>query len=406
MADTLKALFSKKDFLSAWKRLSPFLPKNSHIAALRSVLVEASGNAIALTATDLDCRVRVRVPAEVSCPPGTIACLPGAAFATAVKTIPEDRILVGANGANGFVLSADIYRYDIETEIGPGEMPVLTVGEESWGQIPAEPLAGSVSKVLPAASKDAGKYNLSTVLLDLSPKNGCLAVASDGHRLACAPFPFAVPEGVPEDLRKIVVPVGAAAGMVKFLDGVDGDVAIGVSRKKSAGPKDLDTAIVHLRLPGGDDLWIQATDARFPDYTEIVPKAVASQAIVARDKVAKAIRFILQAPLSDRSGDRAALLRFSAQEMQIGSVNGARAVLPVETYSGKPVEVGFNPNYLSDAIAPITGNAVRFRINGDGPAIIDGDDTGYLTVVMPTSKESLRERVPSVHAAEEQAKAS
>jgi DNA polymerase-3 subunit beta len=66
-------------------------------------------------------------------------------------------------------------------------------------------------------------------------------------------------------------------------------------------------------------------------------------------------------------------------------VGGETEYLVGQFSGSEPVLIAFNPKYLADGVAVVSGDKIRIQvIDGLKPSVIDGDDSdGFLYLLMP-----------------------
>ena len=53
-------------------------------------------------------------------------------------------------------------------------------------------------------------------------------------------------------------------------------------------------------------------------------------------------------------------------------------------FTGDPLEIGFNAEFLRDGLESITSDSLRFKlISPLRPAVLEGDDDDYVYLIMP-----------------------
>ena len=73
-------------------------------------------------------------------------------------------------------------------------------------------------------------------------------------------------------------------------------------------------------------------------------------------------------------------LTVSAQTQDVGE---ARESLPVP-FSGEPLEIGFNAEFLRDGIESVLGDQLRLKlISPLRPAVLQGEGDDFLYLIMP-----------------------
>ena len=73
-------------------------------------------------------------------------------------------------------------------------------------------------------------------------------------------------------------------------------------------------------------------------------------------------------------------LTVSAQTQDVGE---ARESLPA-AFTGDPLEIGFNAEFLRDGVESIVGDQVRLKlISPLRPAVLEGESDDFLYLIMP-----------------------
>src|ERR1051325_789607 len=150
------------------------------IPILSNVLVEADGDRVVLTATDLELGIRCSCPARVK--KSGAGTIPARRLLDYVRLLPE----------------ADVQVKILENQwaslvCGRSKTRIAGMSRESFPELPAMPavlaeipisvLAGMIAKTIFAISSEESRFTLNGALLVL--KKGSIAmVATDGHRLA------------------------------------------------------------------------------------------------------------------------------------------------------------------------------------------------------------------------------
>jgi DNA polymerase-3 subunit beta len=125
-------------------------------------------------------------------------------------------------------------------------------------------------------------------------------------------------------------------------------------------------------------------DGQFPNYQQLVPDAFEHELRLGGDEFAEVVRRISllaqkNAPL--RLAFAEGELTVSAQTPDVGE---ARETLPVP-FSGEPLEIGFNPDFLRDGLDSLGGSDLVLKlISPLRPGLIESaDDDGFLYLIMP-----------------------
>jgi DNA polymerase-3 subunit beta len=134
---------------------------------------------------------------------------------------------------------------------------------------------------------------------------------------------------------------------------------------------------------GGAWLTTRRIDGQFPNYRQLLPETFEHELTVSRtellDVVRRAAVMIQRAtPLQLRFADGEVTVLARTHE-----VGESQESMPV-AYSGEPLEIGFNAEFLREGLESVEGDDVRIKlISSLRPAILtdEGDDFTYL--VMP-----------------------
>ena len=124
-------------------------------------------------------------------------------------------------------------------------------------------------------------------------------------------------------------------------------------------------------------------DGQFPNYNQLVPDAFDHELSLPREELLDVVRRVSvmaqrNSPLRLRFADSE--LTVSAQTQDIGE---ARESLPVP-FSGEPLEIGFNAEFLRDGIESVVGEQLRMKlISPLRPAVLQGEADDFLYLIMP-----------------------
>jgi DNA polymerase-3 subunit beta len=213
------------------------------------------------------------------------------------------------------------------------------------------------------------RYYLNGLLLDVAGKR-LRAVATDGHRMGLAETEIGAALTAP---RQVIIPRKGVLEMARFL-------------ALNSAPVELHLSANHLQVVvGGVTLTSKLIDGRFPDYAQVLPttprKVIRAQRIPLREALARV------AILANEKY-RGARLAFHSGSVVISTHNPeqeeAQEELPI-SYDGEEVEVGFNVNYIIEALGGLDSEEVEIGINDPNSSCVLqalGDDkTRY--IIMP-----------------------
>jgi DNA polymerase-3 subunit beta len=369
----MKINIERSALLRSLGHVQSVVERRNTIPILSNVLLAAEGEALRLTATDLDIAIVEEAPAEVQEAGGTT--VPAHTLYDIVRKLPEGaQVGLDSNVGDGRLkLSAG--RSDFALQCLPREdFPAMADGEfPNRFQLPATELKRLIQKTRFAISTEETRYYLNGIFLHVKEVNGSAvmrAVATDGHRLARVEMPL--PEGA-QGMKGIIIPRKAVLEVDKLLDNAEGSVELSLSDTRIRFA--FDSIVVTSKL----------IDGTFPDYERVIPDGNDKKLEVDGKSFASAVDRVSTISSEKSRAVKLALdknrLVLSANSPENGS---ATEEMPV-SFSGAGMEIGFNSRYLLDITAQIDGEQAEFLLaDAASPTIIrDADDLSALYVLMP-----------------------
>jgi DNA polymerase-3 subunit beta len=231
--------------------------------------------------------------------------------------------------------------------------------------IDREALLETIGRVSRSASRDESRPVLTGILVRFEPGRLIMA-ATDSYRLSVKET--ALDGELPE--LEAIVPARALGELARVAQGAD-SVQLGVDAN-------------HIFF-ATDGAWLttRRIDGQFPNYKQLLPEAFEHEVTLPRDEILDVVRRMSvmaqrNSPLRLRFAEGE--LTVSAQTQDIGE---ARETIPA-AFTGEPLEIGFNAEFLRDGIESVTGDDLELRlISPLRPAVMQsgGDEFRYL--IMP-----------------------
>jgi DNA polymerase III subunit beta len=364
---------SKADLVRELSLSQGVVEKKTTIPILSNVLIEAVGERIVLTATDLELGIRCSCPARVKKEgSGTV---PARKLLEFVRLLPEGDVTIKFLENHWANITAGRSRTRI-AGMSRESFPELPQMPAKIAELPVKVVATMIARTQFAISTEESRFTLSGALLLISP--GTLTmVATDGHRLA---YVQSKTESAQVDTNfRALVPKKAMAELVKLADGADGENA----KANFSGDDN------HLFFEVGDRLLItRKLTGNFPDFERALPKDHNLIAKLQKDEVRAAIERVAQFA-DERS--RAIRVQFTKGEVKIfsSSVEMGESEETVNSeYDGPELEIGFNAQYLLDFLRAISQDQVAFELKdqksaGEMRPAGEGITDEYRYVVMP-----------------------
>ncbi|MEW6121609.1 MAG: DNA polymerase III subunit beta [Pseudomonadota bacterium] len=357
----MKITVNKDDLLPALERARRLVERRNTIPTLANIKLEAIGDRLTVTATDLDMQATATLPAEVA-EPGEMTA-PAHTLGEFVKKLEAGSVTIAEADGKAAIRSGRS-RASLNT-LPPGDFPDLALGEFSHGfDLPADALATMIARVSFAISTEETRYYLNGIYLHhAQDAQGAplRAVATDGHRLAL--HQVEMPAGG-IGMPGIILPRKAVTEIEKLVGGL-----------KDA-PVHIDVSATKLRLATGDTVFAtKLIDGTFPDYSRVIPAA--NDKLVSLDKAALAAAVDRVSTIASERG-RAVKCSLNQGRLTLTVTNpdsGDATEDLVADYAGSVLDIGFNSRYVLDILSAFPAARVHVALADPGsPALftIDG----------------------------------
>jgi DNA polymerase-3 subunit beta len=338
---------------------------------LTNLLLQAEGDRLQLTATDLD--IEASDAAEASVKKAGQVTAPAQTLFDVVRKLPDGSEITLDLSESRLSITAGRARFALPTLPAADFQTMQREDAPTKFQIAAAELRRLIDKTRFAISTEETRYYLNGIYLHHAKGSAgavLRAVATDGHRLALAETD--APKGS-SSLKGVIVPRKAVQEARRLLDDAPETVTVEASDAK-----------IVFRI-GEATLTSKLIDGSFPDYQRVIPKDNGRILVVPNAEFAAAV-------------DRVATVSAERSRSVKLSVSSGKVVLAVNhsetgqgseeveaTYDSDPLEIGFNAKYLLDVTQQIESPETRIEFNDSAsPArVLDAKDPGAQYVLMP-----------------------
>ena len=341
---------------------------HSAVQALAGVQVEASDKAVELRATDLE--VGLRMPVEASVARPGVVVLPARLLLDVVRALPAADVELELRPAEQDVeLRSGGATFDIRT-LRAEDFPVLPAADDaSVITVPTAAFVDTITTVARSASRDETRPVLTGILVSASGQE-LRMVATDSYRLSVKETKL---EEALSGSFEANVPARALQELARIA--------------QHAGSDELRVGIGENQVvfeAGGATLSSRLIDGQFPNYRQLLPEGFEHELTVARaelEEVVRRISLLAQKNAPLRLAFAEGELTVSAQTPDVGE---AREAIPIP-FSGEPLEIGFNPDFLRDGLDSVASADVVLKlISPLRPGLIEAaDGSGFLYLIMP-----------------------
>ena len=358
---------TKKALVDAMAFLARVAEKRNTIPILSHVRMEVDGPRLTLTATDLDIEAKTTVEVEAK-GRSTVTVQAHMLHDIARKIADDGKISLSweEHGSQAVLVSG---RARFKLNVLPADdYPDLSAGDmQSRFRLSAPTLALMLEKVSFAISTEETRYYLNGVYLHHTDGK-LVAVATDGHRLSR--MWVAAPDGA-EAMPGVIIPRKTVHEIARMMKDAEQDVELEFSASKCR------------IILGSKTLTSKLIDGTFPDYERVIPRNNAKHMLVPREDLSKAVERV-----SIVSAEKSRSLRL---DVKAGSLtltmnnpdNGtAEDEVPVD-YKADDITIGFNSNYLGEALNTLGGDDITFSFDTAGsPTLLTSSTHDNLTVVI------------------------
>ena len=333
---------------------------------LANILVTVKGNELSLVGTDLEVELLGRVVLEHTAEDGSIT-VPARKFMDICRSLPEGAQIELFLEGNKLFIRSERSRFNLMT-LPAHEFPL---SEEVSGQLEFNIAQQELRKLLEntqfAMAQQDVRYYLNGMLWEVD-RNRFVTVATDGHRLAFNRASTNVTGNA-----QVIVPRKAILELSRLLADVTDDVSVVLSANQ-------------LRVKAADYIFTsKLIDGRFPDYEKVIPQQGDKHLLIDRDTLRQALNRV---GILANEKHRSVRLELSSNLVKIIANNPEQEEAEEEInvdYAGAAIEIGFNINYLIDALNALPVGMIKISLaSADSSARIEEIENGNgIYVVMP-----------------------
>jgi DNA polymerase-3 subunit beta len=364
----MKVQFNREGLNQALTLLTSIVPDRTPKPILRCVKIDAAKDGVRIFGTDLEVGVNCLLPAVDVKEPGQVV-VPAARLAAVVRESADETLLIEAKEGLCEVKGADSH-FSIYGQEPSQYPPVPAFSGTADVELMLDNLRTGISQVLFATARESTRYAINGVLWEIKGKKLTL-VATDGRRLARTRVNLV---GNPSEKAAASKPIVPAKTM---------------SLLEKLAPNEKDKVVVRLVdnqvmfACGNVVICSNLVEGNFPKYEDIIPSDYQKKIILPTEVAHSAVRRAALLTSEESRGIKLTVsknkLVFSGKSPETGD---AEVDVAVE-YAGEPVEIGFNPQFLADAIRVIREPQFELELGqGDTPGVIKAG-ANFLYVLMP-----------------------
>ncbi len=348
----------------------------STIQLLGGILLEARGETVRLSATDMEVSIQTSSPAEVS-EEGRVV-VPARIFNDVVRSLPAGEISLEHDRAAGTVrLKARENEYRIRAYAAEDFPQLPRFDEGSAFKMGGDALVETVEKVSRSYSRDETRPVLTGILVSFE-ESRVRMVTTDSYRLSIKETGLATTF---DGAREAIIPARAMQEVGRiFAQSDEEQVDVALSENQAL-----------FRI--GDELFgTRLIEGNFPEYRRLLPATFEREISVRREDLMDTLRRVnLFAARQTPPVPVSLAFTEGAVEVSVrnGEVGEARETLPASSTGEEEFHISFNPGYLLDGVSAVDSENVVFKLNESlKPGLItpespDGEEADFLYLIMP-----------------------
>ena len=312
---------------------------------LANLLLKTQGDRLYVTATDLEVELVAETEVGVEAP-GEIT-VPGRKLYDICKALPDGVDVKLSVAGDRVTLSASRGRFTLSS-LGAADFPTVEdIAARHDLQVDQRGLRRLLEKTHFSMAHQDVRYYLNGLLLEADEQT--LRAVGDGWTPARAVLKLQL-DTPTQRSEQVILPRKAVLELQRLLEG-DGEVAL-----------TLGTNHVRVQL-GAIRFTSKLIDGRFPEYGRVVPSDVNKVITAECSQLRQALQ---RAAILSNEKFRGVRLHVQANSLTIRANNPeqeeAEEELEVQ-YEGEDMEIGFNVNYLLDALGAVDEDFVQIGLS-------------------------------------------
>lgn len=342
---------------------------------LSNVLLTKHGSVVSFCSTDIE--MQIKTQSEMGSGSDDAATTVAARkLLDILRALPEQNEISVSLANKKLVLSQGKSKFSLQT-LAAEEFPTVTSADRYPAKVSLtqRSLKHLLHLVHFAMAQQDIRYYLNGLLLVIDQES-LKAVATDGHRLAFSAVK-ATDTGVNIQMsgerQEVIIPRKAVLELQRLLNDTDDMVTIEFAANQARFTFDQ------------IELLSKLIEGKFPDYQRVIPSGHTKLFSVDRDVLLGALQ---RAAILTTDKFKGVRLTLSAGSLRVSSTNAEQEEASEDLeldYSGDPVDIGFNVQYLLDVLSNLKNKTIQIALQDPNASalITTADDVEFKYVVMP-----------------------
>ncbi|MFD0862219.1 DNA polymerase III subunit beta [Sungkyunkwania multivorans] len=367
----MKFIVSSSYLLKQLQVLGGVINNNNTLPILDNFLFELNGNALTVSASDLETTMSSKMEVE-SESEGNVA-VPARLLLDTLKTFPEQPLTFVVEDNNTIEISSNHGKYALAYADGAEFPKAVELADPSTTTILGDILATAISKTIFASGNDDLRPVMSGVFFQFSPEN-LTFVATDAHKLV----KYQRSDVQAAQTAEFIMPKKPLTLLKGILAGSESEVT--VEYNESNAKFSFDNTELVCRL----------IDGKYPNYEAVIPKENPNKLSIDRMQFLNSVRRV---SIFSNKTTHQIRLKMAGSELNISAEdidysNKAEERLTCD-YQGDDMQIGFNSRFLTEMLNNLDAGEVSLEMSLPNRAgiltPIDGLDEGeqITMLVMP-----------------------
>jgi DNA polymerase-3 subunit beta len=365
---------AQEQILNALQAVAGIVERRHTLPILANVMIRKTGAEIEFTTSDLEIQVRTR--ASLGGDEGTFSTTVGTRkLIDILRSLPSDQVVSLSSAQNRLTLQGGKSRFTLQT-LPADDFPLVNEAVDFGPafSVPQATLKGLIGQVHFAMAVHDIRYYLNGILFVAEGKTLTL-VATDGHRLALAQAQLE--HEMPR--QEVILPRKTVLELMRLLRDAKAEGEEQVPIEMRFAPNQAKFSF------SGLEFVTKLVEGKFPDYNRVIPKNHKNKITLGRTTLLASLQ---RAAILTSDKFKGVRLNVEAGLMKIASSNAEQEEASEEIeidYAGDAIEIGFNVNYLMDALANMTQDMVTVELqDSNSSALLTiPQQGGFKYVVMP-----------------------
>lgn len=335
---------------------------------LTCVKLIAGQSTLSLCGTDLEVSVQISTP-RVEVQDAGEALIPADKLGQIVRESVDTTLEIHTDGDLAHIRGEDSH-FQIFGH-NAGDFPPIPVfdGDPDF-ELPAHDLNKLITQTVFATARENSRYAINGVLFEREA-NKLTLVATDGRRLALA---RGTCRSAKDENRAAIVPTKALQLLQKLTD--DPEQTVRVRMVDNQILFATEDAVLASNLVEGN----------FPPYQDVIPRDGDKKATLDASVLISAVR---RAALLTNEESKGVRFTFSSEALTLTSrapeMGEAQIKVPQPQYTGEDLEIGFNPQFILDALKIAPASEVNLEFKAPNKPGILRTDADLIYVIMPVN---------------------